>query len=782
MTPADGQETVVGGPAPQGEAAPDAEEPREDDTGSDDGGSTATGAWESALELLDHLPDSLRGSLLAGEQRGMSGGRVDGDLVMGHKYVVAAPSVGEQLQGTGEVPSADLDRLATVYHRDPVFDEALTTLHTSRVVVLRGGHGTGRHAAALMLLRAVGATRIRALDPDTGLAGLLRKARKADGYLVRDLPVTASSPLRHHHLLAWREHLTKHRAHLVVTVESTAVLGEDVPVVSWTPPRIEAVFTAHLRAGLEATRRRTGDARQAPDADHPDTLEEEVAASRELAPVRRFLAVRSRPVTQVAAFAAEVVRYQRGEVDLKQLERFGEDRLREQVGEWFSDSPGQVELRDKAFLLSLAVCDEGPYPLVAELGDQLYRRLRRVEDPEQNPGVPVFGTSLRRRMVLAHAEEYEASEQTSWGPVRQTKIRFQERRTARLLLCEVWTGHPAVRAPLSTWLTGLARHGDPFVRTRAAAAAATLARHDFPSVMHGLLRGWATSADYRLCAQAANALALVAAARIPAVHRVLREWSDDSHPRRRWTAVRAYALIGPLVPGDTLDSLEKLARPTSARRDEATGTNRSGRSGGKNGGRGDGTGQRGVAFDSLVEAAELLLLSTPGTEVMRRLATWCEDSFTGLRDLARRALLDASARREDPSDDPASWPILLRRYAEHSEDAAERAAFARLWRHVLRDRAGTEDAQEQLREWVLVADREPGVEAVLAELLPRLAVSDSDRDRLRYLLRTMSGETGGPPPPVAARLLSTLPPGAPAASQANTRQRAGAVRETLSPR
>lgn len=725
-------------------SGPDDNATAQDTAAASDSSDRPTEAWAAARELSDYAPRSFGSISVDGDQRGVVGNNVAGDLVFRNQYFVAGADTAERLQGSGEVPGADLDQLAEVFHDSPTFHEALAELRTSRVVVLRGEHDSGRRAAALMLLRHAGAARVRALAPDAGPTVLVKEAQEADGYVAYDLPTSRSKSLAPHHFLACQERMRKQDAYFVITVESSAVL-RDVPWLAWPRPEAEAVLTSHLRSQL----RHSGDEDDEGDA---------ALQLLRLPQVRDFLAVSRRPVAQIAAFARAVARHHRGEIGAEQLERFGEETLREQVRDWLSAPDERIPLRDKAFLMAMAVCDEGPYATAAELGDQLCREMQRVESPEEDPGLPIFSTSRDSRMELARAEPYEENELTPWGPVPQTMARFQDQRTTQLLLREAWTGHPAVRAPLAAWLTDLARHSDPFVRTRAAATAATLAGHDFSSVMHGLLLGWASSHDYRLCLQAANALTLAATARGAAVQRVLREWSTDTHPRRRWTAVRAHALLGRRAPEDTLDSLEDLVRRASTRAAAPTDLwDQSWDELWENG-------PRNNEFGSLVEAVELLLLDTPGTAVPRRLAAWCADGAASLRLLAQVALLTSAHRREDPFDDPASWPLLLRRYAEapgHAEASARslagspvRRALAELWRHVLRDRAATGVAQEQLRQWVLVAAREPGAEAALAELLPHLVASDADRDRLGHLLRTMPGEDGGPPPPVAARLLA----------------------------
>jgi hypothetical protein len=59
---------------------------------------------------------------------------------------------------------------------------------------------------------------------------------------------------------------------------------------------------------------------------------------------------------------------------------------------------------------------------------------------------------------------------------------------------------------------------------------------------------------------------------------------------------------------------------------------------------------------------------------------------------------------------------------------------------------------------VLTADRSQAAEWALAALLPQLVTTPAEGQRLSHLLRTMRGKNGAPPPEVAARLLTTLPP------------------------
>ncbi|MBL1067747.1 hypothetical protein [Streptomyces sp. 7-21] len=675
-----------------------------------DEGQRPQDAWSAARELRDYAPDdgpAFGGGYVAGSQYGVAGGTVHGGVTFNFGM---GGGTGDTGGGSGEIPAERLDALARVFREPPRFGEALRALTDARVVVLRGGHDTGRRAAAWMLLRRAGATRPRALDPATGPAVLHRPPEKADGYVVCDLRATRGSPLTEHHLLRCREWLSSRGAHLVITVESRAAVTGDVPVVDWEPPAPSEVMTGHLLDALG------GD-------------QEAVARLLRFDAVRDFLAT-SRPVRQIAEFAAMAARCHRGEVSAEALARFGEEAALRRVGDWLS-ATGETSLREKAFLLSLAVFDAGPYPVVAELGDALYRRLRRVESPEQDPGLPVFGDSIGERLARAQAVDYSETEQTPWGPVRQRMVRFEDDRTARLLLREAWTGHPAVRAPMHAWLTDLARHGNPFVRVRAAYTVARLAEVDLSSVMHDLLRAWASSKDYRLCLQAANALTTAAVLGVPGAVRVLEEWSRDGHPRRRWTAVRAWALAGPVFPAEALDTLAGLAR------DDA---------------------EAGGADDpELTEAVELLLLEAHIPQVLGRLAEWVGDGPPVLRDLAAGALAAAASRWEEEREGrPGGWPLLLRHWDAAGPGTREHASA--LWRRVLGNRDTTQTAQARLADWVRAAADDPALETALARLLACLVDAETDRLRLAHLLRTMPDADGGPPPPVARRLLRALAP------------------------
>ncbi|MFD3628945.1 hypothetical protein [Streptomyces sp. NPDC058698] len=743
------------GPSGPGETAPDetpkdgaAEESEERDQPQD--------AWAARRDLVDHSPRTMRvgsrsgfgGGYTEGDQHGVSGGRVTGDVVMGSKTVHhwSIPGLSTAASASGEIPRATLERLAASFvTADGTFDDLVDRLRRDRVLVLSGARFTGRRTAALMLLHRVGATPVLALDRDTTPGSLADRftARgddggdgtdtgagtrtgtgpdtgRARGYVLCDLSTRRGNALRETHLLGAADRLTEQDAYAVITVGPTAVLEDDVSAADWRPPASEDVLAAHLRA------RTTGET-----AEHLLGLPD----------VKEFLD-HGHQLREVAAFAQLLGRYAAGEVTEQAVAEFSLVSLENQVQEWFEEDETVVHLRDKAFLIALAAFDDGPYALTAELSDLLYGFLQQTENRSRVPEIPVFGTHIGKRLQLARAGRHEAEEHTEWGPVTQTKAAFHDERASLVLLREVWTGHPSARPALVAWLRRLADDGRPLVRTRAASTVAVLARTDLPSAMALVIEPWATSDRFRHRLVAVNSLTLAHHIGTPNIPRILDDWSTAEDRRLRWVAVRAYALIGPERPAQALAALRDATRALYRRFGDPADPDH---------------------FDvemarELAEAVELLLLSPAGDEVLAGLLARLDDE-RAVRGLSLGGFVNA-CRRTEGDDRRSGTPLVLSRYARAPDDDGRAAAqgISRLWREALGDPQYTGHALAVLRDWVLIASRSTATEWALAALLPTLVTTPTEHQRLSHLLRTMPGEDGNPPPEVAGRLLSTLPP------------------------
>ncbi|MFH8488012.1 hypothetical protein [Streptomyces longisporoflavus] len=605
---------------------------------------------------------------------------------------------------SGEIPRERLDTLAEVFVEGPAFALALRRLREERVLVLRGAHATGRSAAALMLLHHLGVPAVRALQPETSPAALAGQLAHGGGHVLCDMPLSRNKPLRETHLYAARDQLKKTGGHLVITVENSPHLLGVAPV-GWEAPGAADVLRAHLSARLPATA----------DAERLLALE----------PVREFLEHGHRRPAEAVDLATGLAAYDGTEQALDRLRGFSLASVEKQCRDWLSDPA--LGLRDKAFLISLALFDQAPYVLAAEFADTLFVHFQRLQHPEQPPEIPVFGPAPTDRLDLARAVGELRSEATDWGPVPQYVAYFSEGRMPGTLLTEVWTGHPSTRPALVAWLKQMARDGRPLVRTRAAAATALLAAADLPSTVALLVDGWSVSPSFGPRVTAANTLTLAHLSGAPVIPQLLAQWCTDRHWARRWTAIRAFALLAPLRPdlaGPALDALSSRARAESSSEAER---------------------------HNLIESTALLLSAGSRGEMLAELVRLLHLDTPAVRALALAAFVRACDNREEGS--------LLEWYAESGVHSPEWTRdLVTLWHTALGERAHTREALDALRTWVYVAGQRPEAEQALALLLPSLVKTAADRDRLVHLLHTLRAEDGGPRPAIADRLLISLRP------------------------
>ncbi|MER6102598.1 hypothetical protein ABT115_09755 [Streptomyces sp. NPDC001832] len=680
-------------------------------------------AWAARRDLAHHTPrtmgfgDSTRvdGGVFGGINHGIGGGTFYGDILLDKTEIIYQFGASSALHAAGEIAQSTLEELSACFVPGcPDFEALVDRLREEHVLVLSGPYFAGRRTAALMLLHRLGAHPVQAIGRDTApgqLTASLGGTGEHDGrtgHVLCDLITEPSRPLREADLLAARKELGE-AAYLVITVGPTALL-EDVPVVSWKAPLSRDVLTAHLDMLVGG---------------------ESVAELLSLPAVAAFLE-RSHQPREAAEFARLLARYAAGEADAAKLEDFSLVALENQVQEWFEDDGTVLHLRDKAFLVALAAFNEGPYALTAELSDLLYAFLQETENGMRFPAVPVFGTHIGKRLHLARARRFEEEEPTEWGPVRQVKAAYLDERAPLVLLREIWTGHPSARPALVRWLQRLAGDGRPFVRTRAASTVAVLAHTDLPSAMALVIEPWASSHLYRHRLVAVNALTLTHFLGTPNVPRILDAWCESDEPPLRWVAIRAHGLMGPERPSETLAALRAAARLQAGQEDPDE----------------DLSGQ-------LAESVELLLLSAARDDVLAGLLKTLHDD-TPATELALGGFISACRRTEQ--DERHAQPIVLSWYARASAAGTPSAiGIVTLWRTALGNRGHTREALDVLRLWVLSADHVPGTEWALAALLPSLVTTSSEHHRLSHLLRTMPGEDGTDPPPVANRLLAVLP-------------------------
>ncbi|MFE9371695.1 hypothetical protein ACFYM2_18240 [Streptomyces sp. NPDC006711] len=664
------------------------------DAGQEQGGQEKEGpgerqpAWAARRDLIDLTPGSL-GSLISGDQYGLSGGHVAGDVVFQFGARGSGPS---HLASSGFLRDHDVAQLTAVFQGCPSFEDALARLRDEHVVVLMGSRASGRRAAAVALLHQSGASPIRLLDPGTAPGAVTDVLEGSPGFLLRDLTTSRSRPLLEPHLLAMRDALRRDGARLVITVEASAAL-KNIPCVQWEPPAARDILSAHVQrmVGRDAW-----------------------AQLKRLPVVEEFLSRPHQP-GETAKFAGQLAAHHRGELSAERLTELTRSALADRITQWLTEPEKEngEELRDKAFLVSLAVFDGAPYAVAAELGDALFVLLQKTANPHESPRIPIFGSSLSSRLELAQASGCVRDEVTEWGPVPQYMAEFQDDQTARLLLREVWTVHPSARVALVRWLQQLAVDGRPMVRTRAAAATAYLAEADLPSAMALLIEPWASGKSYTGWLSAANALSLARLLDVTAVSRILHAWCTGEHPSRRWTAIRTYGLLGPLNPLEALRALLDAVRLENEEEEEV---------------------------NQLAEATQLLLLAAR-EPVLRELASLLHDD-RAIHDHVMRAFALSCREYAEGTGRPLVLEWFFEAYSCPDSDAD--ALLTGMWRAWLADRAHTDSALETLRDWIRAGEHDPRVELPLATLLGALATTRVNQLRLSHLLRTAHEKDGGP--------------------------------------
>lgn len=683
-----------------------------------------------AIEQLFALAPHLR----SGRANVMGDTRVSGDVVAGDKRVDVHLHENPlpRLHTVGPLPTAELDYLAETFAPNRRYDELCDALNDRRVLVMRGRPGTGRRTAALRMLMQAGpkSGEVIALDPGTEPADFANQVQPAGAYVVVDPITSRDGPLRDIHLNAIRSRIGDDGLFVVVAAHGTVM--EDVTAHGWEPPPAAEITRAHL---LRAIRRSTADG---PSADAK--ADDEARRLLELDQAVKYLAVGPSP-REAADFARLLVEYAAGRCDDEELSGYGRISAEEITSRWFGEghqSDGAT-LRDKAFLISLAVFDGLPYPLVAELGDRLYVRLLGVEEPDRAPGYPVFGPSPADRLTLARAQEYDDETSTAWGSLTERIVAFQNSSHWSTVLRHVWTSHPAVRGPLLAWLDALVTDQRVFVRLRAAVASGVLAAADFGHAFDNFLNRWGSSPSPMQRQLAAWALYTAAEHGMDsAVRRLLFNWSGLHDPARRWTVARTYAVLGGATAPSALRDIGRMAATGSA--------------------------PDSALRSALEQALEVLLLGPGAVAVLERLVQW-QDGQGPLRELAAAGFLRGARRRHYVVDDrTATWPRLL--WLADRGPAARRYVVV-MWRALLGDRSHRDAARTELIRWVRAAERASmdaarhrafldgtpyeeaerydaasDVESALGGLLPLLVETRNDWERLDFLLRRLDAPDG----------------------------------------
>ncbi|MFD0571302.1 hypothetical protein ACFQ0T_21515 [Kitasatospora gansuensis] len=420
---------------------------------------------------------------------------------------------------TGRLTEEDLAEATTGFARPEPYDRALAKLEKHQVVELWGPAGTGRRAAAIVLLDELLEGPVYLLRPTLSLRQLAgRDYKRGCGYVLSGRLTDGTSTEDSEHL--WRRVRTTVRdcgAHLVVTS------AQQTPGSPWRVPWERPEPRWLLLAAL-------GDA--------------DVAAS-EIEAVLAGVPSDFRPqdLREVARRLAA------GAGAAAALEQFSL-AASATVAEWFEAAPPPAEVLEVTALAFTEGTSTQEYEHgLAELARRMAESVPSLASAEEaDPDEPVAPVLPASRAARARPDGLTRHERLSDGVRTRTVVVFRERVYRERVLAELndrydvsfWRG-------VTNWLGGRVRSrpgADPQVRAAVAAGLAELARLDVYEVEQSCLRPW-SAGQLGWAGQQTAVLTLWLMCRLddtlaPVALSVAEEWATDPSQGRRWAAAVAF--------------------------------------------------------------------------------------------------------------------------------------------------------------------------------------------------------------------------------------------------
>ncbi|WP_328612531.1 hypothetical protein OHS18_24460 [Amycolatopsis sp. NBC_00355] len=673
------------------------------------------------------------------------------EMQVGDRYEIF---VGREVsRGSGSVREDVLEWVRARYLPVARHSEMRRMLEQRSVILLRGQPGTGRVTTALHLLDRVAKSRVFRLGSGKSLKSLVATefAETSAGY-VAELPRQVSGALTEENLDELRDRLKKVSSFCVLIAADDFRYADVFGgyAFDYEPPEPAALLAKHIQHEI-----RPGD----PTEVEADLAELQVApwTSEALGPCPRPL--------ESVRMATLLVQHARGEITRQGVEREAARAVHGQVAKWFvavqGVAPGaelDEALRLTAFRVALAVLNESPYNLVAEAADLLGGMLVGATRKDDDGKVSLFADDQGSRLPALRATIVDGYATFGRVLIPTKSVRFHDPRYPSAILDHVWSNHYRMREPINAWLTKLAEDNRPMLWVRAAQAMGYLCRSDFDYVYTKMIRPHALTGDRgRLLSNRRlwPAIALDQAAQDdelrPAILERLQEWRRSEARSLRWTAAATYGFtLGRRRIDETLEELRVLGTPSESHEPLAESDDWD------------------VVWISGYSVAKLLAFGRV-SEVLGCLRRWLDSDRSSLRRLALRSLrhltnlygfelrrLEMASTEDRPAlpSGVAQWPLLL---TLHSQDPQLTEPICALLRQSLRNREGDALARHFLARWIRCGEQDPVLLDVLAGFMIRLVESQSDAQRLLYLIGRLTKDWADPlEPDVAARLTTAI--------------------------
>ena len=628
-------------------------------------------------------------------------------------------------QAPGPVRSEVLTDLVNRYVPPTGYEEFVTRLSSTRLLVLRGAPGTGRTATGLRLLDRL-ADSVARFGPDTDLRALTTAdLEPQSGYLHELSP--GSVPPAPAEVDRLRDYLAECGCYLVLIASHDIRHRDsfDGCIADCPLPDPEEVF------------------RQAVDYEL-SRLPGQEQVLRQAAITRPGGMQTPAEVHWLVEHLISTVANSHPAVDLDLL---NSDLATRYVSAWFeplaglpTTTEGDEQVRLASFRIALAVLNDSPFDLVAKAAEELAETILITRSPRRKPGRPVFAR---------HREDYVANSRASMTPgtvkyltvtAPATIVSFDDDRLPLAVLRQVWGLHN-LRDPLLSWLESLSNDRRPQVYVRAALAIGLLTSWDFSYTFHERIEPWAMSKEPRRRWVAAVALDEASQNRdvAPVVREILDDWCEKDSLALRWTAAIALGYdLGLRDPDDTLKELRKL-----------------------------GCWKDGKLAQMASWAAARIFVRGGDKPVIEALSAWLNDDRRLVRQLGLLVvwriadmkvgeledhfdLTDASADgRWTRLANRKRWPLLV---ALADEDPGLLDPYADLVWYLTRSAQAEEKSRATLKRWMRAGKKDPTCIGPVGRFLALLGDDESDRERHLHILRSLRRGRDKPlPGPIADR-------------------------------
>ncbi|MGW0792138.1 hypothetical protein ACWD04_28920 [Streptomyces sp. NPDC002911] len=617
---------------------------------------------------------------------------VEGDVVGGDKYVLLLGGAQRRLRAIS--PLMD-ERVRFAYQEPPGLPAAREALAGRHLLILRGAPGYGKTAMAVRLLQGMGATTKYHVDSDVDFASLADLLERGTDSIERGAAFLLDQPsaiagLRGEMYEKVQGALALAGAWLVMTVSSTEVADSELltAVVDVTEaPDQRGIVASHLRWRL-------GDAardRLLADAAIGQLLDEECEGE---------------PACKQAADLAFAIMEESdtGTLDPENIKRRRARQADEDFDIWVESLR---EPRVRSLAIALAVLNGLPQEYIATAARALRERLKDTRphvltagpDGDVPHGEDPFASARRTQLIRLRARDITKED---GEPGRA--LEYKDPSYPRRVIQHAWTQYE-IQGELLDWLSGLVVDPAEEVRVFAAAALGAIASESYAYLCNQLFHDWADSENP--LHRDAIAYALRVASReqwIAGRADIMVEgwFADRSRPFVQATAARVYGLRKD--PGPAVAALLRLAVVDRAAVAVAIGRSLTDL----------------VAQDADTTALVLRALHEGAADHRKQQTALLSFLIIAAQVVVKKDEWNTGGELEE-------WPALL--YQAHQREEL-RDPFIALWRDALNQAVFGQEAQQVLRNWAALAERDRALRSMFQLMVGTIAYGDVRSGRI----------------------------------------------------